>query len=245
MSWEALHSGPWHSVPTAWREIHSLAAIASAVQTLKEVHHSSQDSSFKMSIDFRPCLKSLDVALLVGGPRLARLIHPLMDHLHSRSTQHPEDCPRMRSDQVDPDHGQSHIWLDTALQPHEIEAWRATFTQEFGDRCSWLEALEAPGLMQFEEQYMVQQQPVLLEGVADAWPALHRHVPGICTALADFESRSCPGCQCLSMACHRPYLVRRLPDSSLLRLLSFVDACTHDSSAVVSIHSCTLNAEVL
>lgn len=218
VSWEALHSGPWHSVPIAWREIHSLAAIASAVQTLREVQNSSDESSFSISSDCQTCLRSLDVALLVGGPRLARLIHPLVDNIHSISKQHPVDRPPVQPDKTDPwplakhnpladpGTGQGHVWLGAALQSQESEAWRTSFTKEFGDRCSWLKATEAPGLMQFEEKYMIQQQPVLLQGVADAWPAMHRHVPNVPVASAALQSRPFPDWRPWSVACHRPHL---------------------------------------
>lgn len=188
ISWEALHSGPWHSVPVAWREVHSLAAVSAAIQTLHEINSSSEIHSYNVADHCQACLRSLDVALLVGGPCLGRLIHPLLDHIHTVSAQSVEDPPSLHADVAghrplgpdaalaDVSPGQSEAWCNAALQAHETEAWRAKLTQSFGDRCSWLEAIQAPGLMQFEEKYMSPQKPVLLKGAADAWPAMTRRV---------------------------------------------------------------------
>ncbi|PIN23549.1 putative protein, contains JmjC domain [Handroanthus impetiginosus] len=54
MAWEQLHSGPWHSVVPVWRDAYAMACLHVAK------HHFS-------SGEFKPALRALDMALIMGG----------------------------------------------------------------------------------------------------------------------------------------------------------------------------------
>eukprot|EP00892_Ulva_mutabilis_P009038 jgi/Ulvmu1/6506/UM003_0139.1 len=179
ISWEALHTGPWHAVAVAWREVHSLAAISETIQTLRDLEINPKDGLCTADSGLRRCLRRLDMALLVGGPRLAQLIHPLIEHVHETSTCVLGDAAGASAVSYPIPDGKCSPEKPPILFHHmerqpDTDTWQQECTAQYGHRCRWLEAIQAPGLMQFEERFMSKQQPVLLQGVADAWPAMHR-----------------------------------------------------------------------
>ncbi|KAL8547858.1 hypothetical protein ACS0TY_007250 [Phlomoides rotata] len=54
LAWEQLHSGPWHSVASIWRDAYSMACLHVA-----KFHYASGD--------FKLALKALDMGLIMGG----------------------------------------------------------------------------------------------------------------------------------------------------------------------------------
>jgi hypothetical protein len=42
LCWEALHTGPWHAVPSAWRDMHALSCLLSASMLLVQPPHHQQ-----------------------------------------------------------------------------------------------------------------------------------------------------------------------------------------------------------
>lgn len=181
ISWEALHTGPWHTVAVAWREIHSLAAIARTIQTLRDKSsiHCSRKAAGKSQLQM--CVRDLDVALLVGGPGMARLIHPLIDRIHTdiaepSATDEAPSCSAFFSlmSAGSTSDGPPTVCFQQSSQEHKCKTLQQQYLMRYGQRCTWLEERQAPGMMQFEEAYMSKQQPVLLQGMADAWPAMHR-----------------------------------------------------------------------
>ncbi|RZB51880.1 Lysine-specific demethylase JMJ30 [Glycine soja] len=58
-AWEQLHSGPWHSVLSVWREAYSMACL------LVARHHYRNDK-------FRDALRVLDLGIIMGGTLLRK-----------------------------------------------------------------------------------------------------------------------------------------------------------------------------
>lgn len=177
MAWEELHTGPWDQVPVAWREAYTLATISSALQSLQaSVCH--QDTICDWNKHASACLRNLDVAVLVGGPRMADVVHPFINSLQTSIT---------------PPSGASHhaILLSndaqtpcTSLQNCTRESPNLVAPPLCSSTCSLslptskrlqtLEAIAAPDMLGFEHQYMNRAQPCVMNGVAEAWPAMER-----------------------------------------------------------------------
>lgn len=169
MAWEELHSGPWAQVSVAWREAYTLATISSAVACLQ--HSLSQDTT-----QAEACLRSLDVAVLIGGPRMADVVHPFIKSLHTSllsSTAHAAPVQAVPAT--------SHNSLQ-ATSPHSPQLATPLFCSNtysplnlpVSQRLNTLESIDAPDMLCFEHQYMNRAQPCLMNGVAEAWPAKER-----------------------------------------------------------------------
>jgi hypothetical protein len=106
-------------------------------------------------------LRKLDMALLIGGGQLAPLVHCAISLIS------PTPLP-----------AQAGVCTLVPSPPWSSLCLGASNADDRGRSLGLekLEVVEGPGMVQFEEQWMRPQQPVLLSGVIHAWPALQRCV---------------------------------------------------------------------
>jgi hypothetical protein len=162
LAWEILHTGPWKDVPEVWREVYSFAVLVSSLSLLSKCGNRSQPE--RCALTFSGILRRLDVALLVGGPVFARLIHPIISYITDDTKLVTNEQPDSVSQRLE----ESTVsWLAQAEPP-------AHFSMPLRPALTILEVIEAPDMWLFQCNYMDKLQPCLLDGVVDTWPAIQR-----------------------------------------------------------------------
>jgi hypothetical protein len=162
-----------------WREAYTLATISCALEELQASVRDT-DRSHTWITRAKACLRKLDVAILVGGPRMVAVVHSFIKILHlsmlsSSSAGHiapsshaaPAASKRI-SNSID----------ESASLVAETQ-WN-NLKLPISQRLRLLEPVNAPDLLRFESQYMEEAQPCLMNGVAGAWPAMERCASGPC-----------------------------------------------------------------
>ena len=153
--------------------------------------------------DAQAAIKRLDVALMVGGPALAPQLHRAIallathcgsahpcGHRRARSGQRCNDAAAARSAKRAPDDAlnrsgaagegaagccsQRHA-SGTAPDGLAEAAAAATAAQGRVNVLETIQAIDSPGIAQFEQNFFGPGKPALLEGLLDAWPARTRH----------------------------------------------------------------------
>lgn len=179
MAWEELHSGAWEHVSVAWREAYTLATVSSAIESLQASVCKADTTACDWKAQTEACLRSLDVSLLVGGPRLADVVHSFISSLHTSmlaasgtGTAHQSSGPT----------SDTHPALQTsalevlAVAGPPVCSRTCTPTVPCSRRLSTLEAVAAPDILGFEHRFMNRSEPCLMDGVAESWPAMDRCV---------------------------------------------------------------------
>ncbi|KAE9620456.1 putative [histone H3]-lysine-36 demethylase [Lupinus albus] len=90
MSWEQLHSGPWHSVLPVWRDAYSMACLHVAK------HHYGNG-------EFKEALRVLDMGIIMGGTLLIKDLHSAVDKVSEKS-RNVKVCDGMCEDLENSDH---------------------------------------------------------------------------------------------------------------------------------------------
>lgn len=160
MAWEELHSGSWEQVSVTWREAYTLATVSTVLQSLLSESHDLTSCDWHRTRE--TCIRKLDIALLVGGPRMADVVHPLIEQLSQDSAY-----ATIRMAPCDP-------FRNANKKISESETQRQSSRQSSSTGLRVLEPIAAPDLLSFEQKYMKQSQPCLMNGMADAWPAMER-----------------------------------------------------------------------
>lgn len=142
---EALHTGSWRDVAPSWRELYGLVSSSAAVAQIREGN-------------LVAALRRLDLVSMLCGPELspsstaAVLAHVHATLVHSRG---PRKRPRS------PDPGAS---CSPALVPRPTYAAFAHVVE--------VRRLPTPPVSTFVWEHLQPSRPVVIEGLASAWPAI-------------------------------------------------------------------------
>ena len=175
MAWEELHSGSWEHVSVAWREAYTLATISSAIDSLEASECQQDTTAGDWNTRAEACLRSLDVSVIVGGPRMANVVHSFINILHmymvaASGPAHQAQCRVYGANPAQP---------NSALEPLKgaglpLCSGTCSLVLPCSQRLSTLEAVDAPGMLGFEHRFMNRSEPCLMNGVAESWPAMER-----------------------------------------------------------------------
>eukprot|EP01125_Pyxidicula_operculata_P020202 TRINITY_DN7428_c0_g1_i2.p1 TRINITY_DN7428_c0_g1~~TRINITY_DN7428_c0_g1_i2.p1 ORF type:complete len:170 (+),score=7.60 TRINITY_DN7428_c0_g1_i2:2-511(+) len=77
-AWSKLHTGYWKDVPVVWRDLYTLSNFFMANILLSK-------STEKNTL--REAIKTLDMALIMGGPRFKSIVLVLIKDLHEKCTR--------------------------------------------------------------------------------------------------------------------------------------------------------------
>ncbi|NXS00442.1 KDM8 protein, partial [Oxylabes madagascariensis] len=145
-SWEKLNAGPWREIGKGWRQVYAYGCLFGA---LAEVAAG------------RPLVRAVrlcDLGLLMGAVVLDNVLGRLVRALQPHLQPHP---PRGRGAPADegerPCHSGRPRPPPPTLRPEEA-----------------VPRLRCPSLEHFRDNYLVPQQPVVLEGVMDHWPCMKK-----------------------------------------------------------------------
>ncbi|KAG3174172.1 Bardet-Biedl syndrome 7 protein [Phytophthora idaei] len=147
--WEKLHCGSWKDVLPVWRQAFGLASVLRARCLLR----------CKQSPE---CLKMLDMCLMMAGPLAPSETHAL---IASVERQLAEDA--QQDEPSEPRHFKRPRLEDEGLLHlgGEVKEPMLTFP---------VRRLEMPTLEEFRHNVMLQNEPVVITGAMEFWPALGR-----------------------------------------------------------------------
>ena len=178
VTWEQLHLGHWKNVAMEWRELYGYAQFMKA---LCETWLG----------DRKAAIKTLDLALMMGGPTLSDVINELIQVIdedrdkeksssskrknRERSGGEEENDESIGEEQDSNDSDDDYVseeeeGVEEAVregkQREELPRIVKEMRPEFG-----IPRISAPSMEKFLTQYMMPRTPVILEGVLDSWPA--------------------------------------------------------------------------
>ena len=163
-TWEKINTGYWKDVDLAWRKLYSFAAV---VKTL---------ALFKMG-KLEDAIKTCDLGLLLGSPVLDNVLTKIVSCIQEQlcdtgdgklpltnsetSTVSPENCVNcLLSDQ------------DLAGNLHSCPQAKRVKT---GDDKQSIERVSCPSLSRFQNDFMENQRPVIIQETMEHWPARTSH----------------------------------------------------------------------
>ncbi|KAG6612682.1 lysine-specific demethylase 8 [Phytophthora cinnamomi] len=145
-SWEKLHCGSWKSVLPVWRQAFGLASVLQASCLLRR-----QQSA--------ECLEMLDVCLMMAGPLAPPQTHALIARVERqlRNDEQLEaiEAPRFKRPRL----------AEAERVGDEVAAPQLAFPAR---------RLEMPTLEQFRRDVLLHDEPVVITGAMEFWPALGR-----------------------------------------------------------------------
>ena len=153
-TWERLNIGDWKDVNISWRYIYT---IASALASISQYRLLVTENTFS----FTTVMKTCDYGLLMGAPVsdniLARLSVALQKDFEQRSSEISKGRIEIEEKTVDPDFKNNKVDLD---ELPVIDPGKET------------KRYHCPSLEAFARDILPHQEPVIITGAMDFWPAL-------------------------------------------------------------------------
>uniref|UniRef100_A0A673V2A2 Bifunctional peptidase and arginyl-hydroxylase JMJD5 n=2 Tax=Suricata suricatta TaxID=37032 RepID=A0A673V2A2_SURSU len=147
-SWERLNTGPWQDVHPDWRRVYAFGCLLKAACLCEEPADASAVAE---------ALKVCDLGLLMGaailGDILTKVAAVLKAHLPSEKRPAPgpaQEQPREKKART------NRVWIPDVTSERTVPR------------------LHCPSLQHFRKHFLVPGRPVILEGVADQWPCMHK-----------------------------------------------------------------------
>ncbi|CAH0473695.1 unnamed protein product [Peronospora belbahrii] len=146
--WEKLHCGSWKEVSPVWRQAFGLASVLQASCLFRH------QESLK-------CLKMLDMCLMMAGPLAPPGTHKLIDGIERQLASAGQTSNERR-------HFKKRRLDEEALFiSDDIEAQRPQLRFP-------IQRMKMPTLEEFCYHMMLRNEPVILTGAMEFWPALGR-----------------------------------------------------------------------
>jgi lysine-specific demethylase 8 len=180
LTWEKINTGYWKDVDIAWRKLYSFATI---VKTLV---------LFKMD-KLPETIKTCDLGLLLGSPvldnvltKIVACIQEKIRHIGGNKltlNKFEIEVERPRSYGINSDHsGNDGINLKTPplTECHQLiqnlskDSHSCSQTKRAKITCNNernIERILCPSLSKFQNEFMDNEVPVILQGIMDHWPA--------------------------------------------------------------------------
>lgn len=158
--WLELHHGVYRNVAVVWRDVYLATSLLLAAQAA-----SASPAAAPM---LQRALKAIDSALLFGailGRSIAEDVYEELALLLQRCTPHPHSAKKQKVDQSDSD-------VDS---PPSTCVFDVRLTEQQLPRLTRpMPTLPPPSLLQFRSRYLQPLLPVVLQSLADHWPATTR-----------------------------------------------------------------------
>ena len=149
MNWEHLNTGHWKDVAIEWRYAYTLLSLTKAVCEFVQYKTSSNTEMLTFAI------KTCDLGLLMGAPVNNNILVKLVTKFQDiYAKQFPSPVPSSKNDASDVPNKK----VKTASHP--------TFNLN-----SCIKRIKNPSLEGFKTYYMDKEEPVIIEGAIDFWPA--------------------------------------------------------------------------
>ena len=153
LAWERLHSGRWDAVDPVFREAYGAAQLLIAEHELKRQ-------------DCERALKSIDMALLMGGPGCHAAGHPLARQAASTTLAAPHH------QELNNKHISQASQQEPRATPRAKRLRHDSPLSSGGSSFREIERVQCPSLNIFLEKHMNAQRPCIITGGMDHWPAL-------------------------------------------------------------------------
>jgi len=174
VAWEQLHLGHWKNVAIEWRELYSYAHY---MRALCEVWLNKR----------RDAIKTLDMALMMGGPTLSDVINELIHAIDEREETKKKKITKKRkkskseagdsdAESDEDEDGDDSDYVDEeelqlgGQRNDQEDSSTLRIVKEMRSECG-IPRIQAPSMEKFLTQYMIPRTPVILVGVLDSWPA--------------------------------------------------------------------------
>ena len=149
VAWEQLHTGRWSAVSDVFREAYGVAQCLRAAQMLQ-----SGDRC-----DPAQALEDIDLALIMGGPQTHRVAHRLVEEANdARRRGGPAPASRSRKRRRPSGGNEGRRPQLSPPDPRGLP-WRP------------IKRVHLPSLASFQAHCLDAQQPAIITGAMDHWPA--------------------------------------------------------------------------
>eukprot|EP01102_Stenamoeba_stenopodia_P008237 TRINITY_DN234_c5_g1_i1.p1 TRINITY_DN234_c5_g1~~TRINITY_DN234_c5_g1_i1.p1 ORF type:complete len:509 (+),score=155.15 TRINITY_DN234_c5_g1_i1:47-1528(+) len=173
ITWEQLHMGHWKDVAIEWRELYS---YANYLKALCEMWFDRR----------RDAIKTLDLALMMGGPSLHDVINDLIQRIDDdyndgvggaevasrkkRKTNAGYEHMGEKEEDSDSEADSSDEYLEEEEEEVQVTDDLPSLVKEMrADR--QIVRIRTPSMETFLRQHMLPRTPVILTGVMETWPA--------------------------------------------------------------------------
>ncbi|XP_064639856.1 lysine-specific demethylase 8-like [Lineus longissimus] len=154
ITWEKLNTGHWKDVAITWRLAYSYVSLLKA---LSEVSMSSLDDKSELELAIKTC----DMGLLMGAPVLDNVLSKIVAVLQ------PILCPLQTTGKE----GDSVNKGQHDSEAHDLKRQKVFSMPEISPSHK-VPRIHCPSLDYFKKNFMDLENPVILEGCMDYWPAL-------------------------------------------------------------------------
>ena len=167
LTWEKINTGYWKDVDLAWRKLYSFSAMVKALVLVKMGN-------------LEESIKTCDLGLLLGSPILDNILAKIIGYIQEKLQEIPGKKLTLNSAEnefVRPqsysDHTTSPLTsCEQLVHDSSNDSWSQTKRAKL--TCADEEIIErifCPSLDKFQNEFMANEVPVVLQGVMDHWPA--------------------------------------------------------------------------